>query len=104
MIGEVLNFAYDQCAKLGYAMGFGAMEGLVIYLGLLAIIVLKLFNSKSKAKQQVKREVYMIISNQLNIFKKQIILAETLGVFVRKNSLKIYKKIKLEVKTSNLFI
>ena len=51
MIGEVLSFAYDQCAKLGYAMGFGAMEGLVIYLGLLAIIVLKLFNRKSKANQ-----------------------------------------------------
>ncbi|MGU8535181.1 hypothetical protein ACV3RB_12480 [Clostridium perfringens] len=51
MIGEVLSFAYDKCAKLGYAMGFGAMEGLVIYLGLLAIIVLKLFNSKSKANQ-----------------------------------------------------
>ena len=32
MIGEVLSFGYDQCAKLGYAMGFGAMEGLVIYL------------------------------------------------------------------------
>ncbi len=94
MIGEVLSFAYDQCAKLGYAMGFGAMEGLVIYLGLLAIIVLKLFNSKSKANQQVKREVYMIISNQLNIFKKQIILAEIFEVFVRTNSLKIYKKIK----------
>ena len=94
MIGEVLSFAYDQCAKLGYAMGFGAMEGLVIYLGLLAIIVLKLFNSKSKANQQVKREVYMLISNQLNIFKKQIVLEETLKVFVRTNSLKIYKKIK----------
>lgn len=49
MIEEVLSFGYDQCSKLGYAMGFGAMEGLVIYLGLLAIIVLKLFNSKSKA-------------------------------------------------------
>ena len=94
MIGEVLSFGYDQCAKLGYAMGFGAMEGVVIYLGLLAIIVLKLFNSKSKANQQVKREVYMLISNQLNIFKKQIVLEETLKVFVRTNSLKIYKKIK----------
>lgn len=49
MIGEVLSFGYNQCAKLGYAIGFGAMEGLVIYLGLLAIIVLKLFNSKRKA-------------------------------------------------------
>ncbi len=49
MIEEVLSFGYDQCAKLGYTIGFGAMEGLVIYLGLLAIIVLKLFNSKGKA-------------------------------------------------------
>ena len=36
----------------------------------------------------------MLISNQLNIFKKLIVLEEILGVFVRTNSLKIYKKIK----------
>ncbi|WEV13289.1 hypothetical protein PL326_00900 [Clostridium perfringens D] len=56
MIGEVLSFGYDQCAKLGYAMGFGAMEGLVIYLGLLAIIVLKLFNSKAKLISRLREK------------------------------------------------
>ncbi|WP_300260820.1 hypothetical protein [Clostridium sp.] len=48
MVRDILSFGYDQCAKLGYIICFGAMEGLVIYLGILAIIVLKLFNSKSK--------------------------------------------------------
>lgn len=49
MIGDILSFGYDQCAKLGYVIGFRAREGLVIYLGLLAIIVLKLFNNKRES-------------------------------------------------------
>lgn len=49
MIESLLEFGYNQCAKLGYVIGFGAREGLVIYLGILGILLLEIFNSISKS-------------------------------------------------------
>lgn len=48
MLESLLEFGYNQCAKLGYVIGFGAREGLVIYLGILGILLLEIFNSISK--------------------------------------------------------
>lgn len=44
MLENFLSFGYNQCAKLGYTIGFGALEGLVIYLGILGFIIVRVKN------------------------------------------------------------
>lgn len=48
-----LRFGFEQCARLGYMIGFGAREGLLIYiaaLGGVAISVSNIFNKKCDRK------------------------------------------------------
>lgn len=49
-----LRFGFEQCARLGSTFGFGAREGLLLYLsalGGMAIAVHNIFKNKDEKKQ-----------------------------------------------------
>lgn len=50
MIQEALRFGYEQCASIGYSMGFGAREGLILELALLSVFIVRLYNMKESKK------------------------------------------------------
>lgn len=51
MLENFLSFGYNQCARLGYIIGFGAMEGLVIYIGIIALIIVRVKNDLELKKE-----------------------------------------------------
>lgn len=51
MLENFLSFGYNQCVRLGYTMGFGAFEGLVIYIGIIALIIVRVKNDLEFKKE-----------------------------------------------------
>ncbi|MGL5615650.1 MAG: hypothetical protein ACRDD2_05390 [Sarcina sp.] len=54
----MLEMLYDSCFKLGRNFGFGALEGAVIYGGIIAVVFIKaidlLYKNKNKKKKTEK--------------------------------------------------
>jgi hypothetical protein len=44
----LINFIYRNCKALGNVFGYGATEGLVIYVGLVTATVISVINKKVK--------------------------------------------------------
>lgn len=50
MINEALRIGYEYCNNIGYSIGFGAREGLILNLALLSCFVVRLYNMKELKK------------------------------------------------------
>ena len=61
-----LRFGFEHCARLGYMIGFGAREGLLIYLSSLggtAIAVSNIFNKKDSKKEDEKNKTLVNVKS-----------------------------------------
>lgn len=38
---QIISFIYTQCKTLGCAFGYGALEGLITYLGIIALGIME---------------------------------------------------------------
>lgn len=47
----IFNFIYSNCKILGSALGYGAREGFVIYLGIFGIAITRTINKRKAVKK-----------------------------------------------------
>ena len=43
---QIIGFIYEQCKTLGCAFGYGALEGMIIYIGAITAGILELLKVK----------------------------------------------------------
>lgn len=53
---RVFTFCYNQCRNLGKSFGFGAFEGMVLYVGIILLPITSAMDKKKKAREKKERE------------------------------------------------